>query len=137
MSGLIVATTKLDPHVVVKELKNVFQQRPWEFRYVLKCTPIDIVVPTDLKAIASNCAVYASRIGLRETFRVTVEKRYSDISSRDIIASVASVIERKVSLDNPSWVVLVQVVGKVTGLTVIKPDEVLSVEREKQHGTRS
>jgi len=56
-----------------------------------------------------------------------VEKRHTQLSSREIIEAVASRIERKVRLENPDWIVLVEVLGGLTGISVVRPDQILSL----------
>jgi tRNA acetyltransferase TAN1 len=69
----------------------------------------------------------SSRIQELQTFRITVEKRHSQISSVDIIHGMASEISRKVDLSNPDWIVLVEVIQNVAGLSVIRPYHIFSV----------
>jgi tRNA acetyltransferase TAN1 len=66
-----------------------------------------------------------------ETFRVTVEKRFTSLHARDFIDAAASDIQRKVNLDNPDKVLLIEVVGAWTGLSLIEPNDVLAVVKEK------
>ena len=49
-----------------------------------------------------------------------------------MIDAVAERIDREVDLDEPDKIVLIQIVGEITGLSVIPPDKILSVEREKR-----
>ncbi|MEM2561447.1 MAG: THUMP domain-containing protein, partial [Candidatus Bathyarchaeia archaeon] len=74
---------------------------------------------------------YENRIRENETFRVTVEKRFTETSTRSIIEAIASKINRKVDLEKPDKIVLVEVIGGLTGMSLIKPEDVLSVTKEK------
>jgi tRNA acetyltransferase TAN1 len=129
--GLIAARTALDPCDVIDKFKAVLHERPYEFRCALRIIPVERVVATDLEAIALVASELASEIGENETFRVTVEKRFTSLHAKEIVEAVASRIEKHVDLDNPDWVLLVEVVGKFTGLSLLKPDSVLSVAKEK------
>jgi tRNA acetyltransferase TAN1 len=129
--GLIAARTALDPCDVIDKFKAVLHERPYEFRYALRIIPVERVVATDLEAVGLAALELASRIGENETFRVTVEKRFISLHTKEIVEAVASRIEKRVDLDNPDRVLLVEVVGKLTGLSLIKPDLVLSVPKEK------
>lgn len=130
--GLVVAKTKLEPIQVVKKLKTILQERPWEFRYVLKVTPIEHVVPADLEKLAEIAKKLEGKIDKNEKYRITVEKRHSPLSSKEIIEAMAAGIGRKVDLTEPDRIVLVQVIGKLAGLAVITEEDILSVEREKR-----
>ena len=83
--GLIVGKTTLDPCVIIEKLRAILKERPYEFRYALRILPIERVVPTDLEEIKRVTAELAARIGENETFRVTVEKRFTALHSKDLI----------------------------------------------------
>ncbi|MCW4027835.1 MAG: THUMP domain-containing protein, partial [Candidatus Bathyarchaeota archaeon] len=61
----------------------------------------------------------------------TVEKRHSELSTKAIIAEAASGIERKVDLENPDKIVLIEVLGGSTGVSIVSPNDVLSIVKEK------
>jgi tRNA acetyltransferase TAN1 len=131
VSGLIAAKTTFNPFVVIEKLRKILRERPYEFRYTLRIIPIEKVVRTDLGEIQSVATELGSRIGENETFRVTLEKRFTTLPSRNIIEEVAANIERKVDLSKPDKILLIEVVGGLTGISVIKPDDILSVMKEK------
>jgi len=131
VSGLIMAKTALDPFRVIKDLRKMMNERPYEFRYTLKVVPIEVVVHTKLEEIKKASLELAAGISENETFRITVEKRHTKLPTREIIETVASGIDRKVSLENPDKIVLVEVLGGLTGVSVVKPDDILSIAKEK------
>jgi tRNA acetyltransferase TAN1 len=132
VSGLTVAKTSLDPLKVIQNLRSTLKQRPWEFRYVLKVKPVQRVVPTDIEAIGNAVSEKSKAIRGGETFRVSIEKRRSDVSSKDVIDAIAAKIPRKVDLRDPEKIVLVEIIGSVAGIAVIPPDGILGIEREKR-----
>ena len=129
--GLVAAKTSLNPHEVIEKFRGILQERPYEFRYALRIIPVERVVPTDLDEVKRVASELAANIGENETFRVTVEKRYSSLHSIDFIEAVATGIDRKVDLENPDKILLIEVVGGLTGISLIKPSEVLAVLKEK------
>lgn len=130
--GLVVAKTKMNSIFVVQELSRRLVESPWKFRYILKISPVEKVVSSSLEEIEKCALTMVDRIGKQESFRVTVEKRHTSLSSKDIIETIARNIDRKVDLENPDKVILVEVVGEFTGISVIEPSDVLSVERVKR-----
>jgi tRNA acetyltransferase TAN1 len=66
-----------------------------------------------------------------ETFRITLEKRFTQTHTQDIIEAAAANIENEVNLKNPDKILLIEVIGGLTGLSVIKPGEILAVMKEK------
>jgi len=129
--GLIAAKTAFDPCEVIEKFRAVLQERPYEFRYALRIIPVERVVRTDLDEIKSTTTELAAKIGENETFRVTVEKRFTSLHSRDLIEAVAMDIKRKVDLENPDKILLIEVIGGLTGMSLIEPSGVLAVVKEK------
>jgi tRNA acetyltransferase TAN1 len=130
--GLVVARTKLDPLVVVDKLRSLLVERPWEFRYTLKVTPIQGVIASDPRQIEDFTVKLAESMKADEKFRITVEKRKTSISGRSLIEAIANRIDRKVDLDDPDKIVLIQILGELTGVSIVPPGKILSVEREKR-----
>lgn len=130
--GLVVAKTILDPVDVVHKLRMILKERPWEFRYTLKVTPVQRVVQTDIEEIKKVSADLAREITAGDTFRVSVEKRHTDVAGREIVEAIASGIDRKVNLEKPDRIVLVEVLGKLSGISILRPDDILSTERERR-----
>jgi len=131
VSGLIAAKTSIDPFEVIAKFKEILKERPYEFRYSLRIIPIERVVKTRLEEIAKVAEELAPRIGENETFRITVEKRFTEISTKDVIEAAASKIERKVNLEKPDKILLIEIVGGLTGISLIKPEDIISVSKEK------
>jgi tRNA acetyltransferase TAN1 len=131
ISGLIAVKTNLSPFDVVKKLRAILLERPYEFRYTLRVIPIEKVVRTGLDQIQEAVSELSSKIESDETFRVTVEKRFSGTSTKDIIEAATAKIKNKVNLTNPDKILLIEVFGRFTGVSVIKPEDVLSILKEK------
>ena len=132
VSGLTVAKTSLDPLKVIQNLRLILKEKPWEFRYVLKVRPVQKVVPCEIEAIGKAVSERSRAIRDGETFRVSIEKRRSDVSSKEVIDAIAAKIPRKVDLRDPGKIVLIEIIGRVAGIAVIRPDGVLGIEREKR-----
>ena len=129
--GLIVAKTTLDPIAVIEKFHAILKERPYEFRYALRILPIEKVVPTDLEEIKKATAELATKIGENETFRVTVEKRFTTLHTKDLIEAAAGDLNRKANLENPDKILLIEVLGAFTGLSLLKPSDILAVVKEK------
>ena len=132
VSGLTVAKTILDPVKVISGLRRILRYRPWQFRYILKVKPVEQVVPCEISAIGNAVVNRVKKVGVDETFRVSLEKRRSHVSSKEIIDAVASKVPRKVELRNPDKIVLIEVIGNVAGVSVISPRGILGIEKEKR-----
>ena len=132
--GLVVAKSKLEPIKAVHDLRALLKERPWEFKYTLRLVPAQLVSEANLDVIQSSALSLAKKIGDRETFRITVEKRHTGLSSKTIIDTIAKQVDRKVDLENPDRIIMIDVIAELAGIALIKPDDVLSVEKEKRKG---
>jgi len=132
LAGLLTCRTNLDPLDVIQKIRKIVQDDPWKVRYVLRLIPIDVVVNTDLVDIKNAAKDLANKMGNNETFRITVEKRRSSIHSSEIIEGIANEIDRKVSLEKHDWIVMVQVIGNETGISVLKSDQIFSSVKLKR-----
>jgi tRNA acetyltransferase TAN1 len=93
--------------------------------------PVQIVIPTRLDTIRQAARELITKIG-NDTFRVTVEKRHHSLGSMQIVKAIADQICNKVDLENPGWVILVQVLGGRTGISVLRPNQIFSSVVEKR-----
>ena len=132
--GLVLCLTRLDPLAVVAKMIESVKSEPWRIRYILRAIPVERVVPTDLEKISETAASLALKMEAADTFRITVEKRHSDMRSKEVIDKVASMIGNKVSLKQPDWIVLIEIVGKMTGISVLRADQIFSAIIEKRAG---
>jgi len=130
--GLVVATTKLNGIKAIHDLRLLLKERPWEFKYTLRLVPIHRVVDARLDTIQEAALELAQGIKEKEAFRITVEKRHTDMKSKDIIDTVAKRIDRTVNLEHPDKILLIEILGDRAGLALITTDDILSVEREKR-----
>lgn len=131
ISGVIAAKTAFDPLEVIDKLRGLLKERPYEFRYSFRIIPIEKVVRTDLGEIQKAVIELATKIKENETFRITVEKRFTTTSTKDLIEAAATNIEREVDLNKPDKIILVEVVGGLSGVSVIKPTDILLAARER------
>jgi tRNA acetyltransferase TAN1 len=131
ITGLVVAKTTLNPIEVIQRLRSLLKEKPEIFRYTLKVVPLEKVVSSNIEEMKRACKEMLSEIGQTETFRITVNKRHSNLSTNEVVKEVANLIDRKVKLDNPDKIVLIEILGSLTGISVIKSGDVLSVVKER------
>ena len=132
MSGIITIQTKLDPIEVVRKMKEILLDEPWSIRYCLRVIPIQKIVETNLEKIQECISSISNKIEDDESYRILIEKRNSDISSKEIITNIANQIKNKVSLDYPDKIILIEILGIVTGISLIKKSDILSLEKTKR-----
>jgi len=132
MSGILTAETKLEPIKVVRKIKEMLLDEPWSIRYCLRIIPIQKVIETKIEEIEKTVIEISGQISDGETYRISIERRSSDLSSQEIISKIASKIKNKVSLEFPDKVILIEILGNKTGISILKKADVLSVEKTKR-----
>lgn len=131
LSGILTGTTSLDPFFVVKQVREKIIKEPWTIRYCLRIIPIQITTITEKKAIVDTISKIQT-MKLSDTYRITVEKRNSNISSKELISAIAEKIQNKVSLENFEWIILVEIIGSRTGISILKENDMISVQKIKR-----
>jgi len=131
IKGLIAARTNLEPVEAIGRLRSELAENPEGFRVLLRVMPIEMMVPTDLEVIMDAVHRLASKIGEKESFRITLEKRRTHLRSRKVIDAVAERIDRRVDLEGYDWNVLIEIISKTTGISVIPRHGVLNVQKER------
>jgi tRNA acetyltransferase TAN1 len=126
VSGLLRCLTHIELFSLSGMLSDLLKEEPWRFRSVLRILPIEKVTKAEIDIIHKCSREISERIPPSQTFRITIEKRHNSMKSIDLIRAIASDIERKVDLSNPDWIVLVEIIQNVAGLSVIKPHQVFS-----------
>ena len=132
MSGILTAETKLESIEVVKRIKEMLLDEPWCIRYCLRIIPIQKITETKIESIEDGISDLIKLISNEESYRISIEKRNSNISSQELISRVAKKIENKVSLEFPDKIILIEVLGNQTGIATVKKGDVLSVEKTKR-----
>jgi len=132
MSGILTAETVLNPIEIVKKMKELLLDEPWCIRYCLRVIPIQKITKTLVEDIEDGVLELIRFISDEESYRILIEKRNSNISSQDLITRIAKKIKNKVSLEFPDKIILIEILGNTTGISVVKPTDILSVEKIKR-----
>lgn len=135
ISGIILVDTYLDPIQFVEDCKEIVRKEPWKFRYVLRVIPLEMNCKAELTEIHNIVDQLSRKIDSQETYKVLIEKRHSKLHSSEIISTVTSKLKMKVDLDNPNWIILIQIVKMVAGVSVLRPSQIFSSVKEKISGS--
>lgn len=134
VSGIILAFTNLNPFELTSKFRKLLAEEPWQFRYILRTIPIERSFYTNLKNIeieAENLAI--KKININDSFRITIEKRHTSLRSNEIISSIANKLSIcRVSLEKPNWIILVEIIGNKTGISILKELDIFSSIKEKR-----
>ena len=124
VAGLLGVKTCLDVKALIREMR---EGDGTFIRYTFRWIPVERWVKSDIDSMKEALEELASQIEEGETWRMTVEKRrYSGLHKSEIIRELAEVIDRKVDLENPDKVVMVEIIGGQAGISVLQPEELFS-----------
>ena len=132
MSGILTAQTTLDPVKVVRKIKEHLIEEPWSIRYCLRIIPVQRVAETEISSIEKEIETLSDHILDDETYRISIEKRNSDISGQELISRIAKKFKNKVSLEFPDKIILIEILEKTTGIAILRKSDILSVEKTKR-----
>lgn len=132
ISGIIKFLVNDDPMRIISIIRKILQESPWEIRFTLRVIPILYVVDTDLAEITKVMEEMKKKISLDDTYRITVEKRHSPLKTQQIINDCANIINRKVSLENPNKIILIEILGKYCGISLVNNGDIFSSIKEKR-----
>ncbi len=132
MSGILTAETNLDPIDVVRKIKEMLLDEPWSVRYCKRIIPIQKVIESKIEEIEQCVSELSNNILDEETYRISIEKRNSDLSSKEIITKIADKIKNKVSLEFSDKIILIEILGNKAGISILKKSDILSTEKTKR-----
>jgi len=132
MRGILMVNTIIEPSKIIDYVKNKMIEEPWLIRYCLRIIPIQIITETEMDKIKQNVIKLKDTIQKNDSYRITIEKRNTDISSTEIITEIANIFPNKVSLNQPDWIVLIEILGNDTGISILKDDELFSLDKAKR-----
>ena len=121
-----------DPKALMSFLTDFVRSEPFRVRFILRVIPIDRVVDTKKEEIVKAVKELSSSIGPGEAFRITIEARESPYSDKELIDALADAVDRKVSLNSPDKVVLLEIFGEYAGVSVISPHDIVSIQKLKR-----
>lgn len=132
MSGIVTVDTILEPIEITKKIREKILDEPWSIRYCLRIIPIQKVTETNVEQIQEKVECMRDEISSDESYRILIEKRNSDISSKEIISRIAKIFKNKVSLEFPDKIILIEILGNKTGVSIIRNRDILSLEKTKR-----
>jgi tRNA acetyltransferase TAN1 len=135
INGIVVAYTNLSPFHVIDLIRRLVRNDPWQVRYILRLIPTELTVCTNIMDMTNAVKSLTPKMHSQDTFRITVEKRHSVLSTDNIIAAIASKIANRVQLKNPDWIVLVEIIGAFAGVSILKPDQIFRSVIEKRNSS--
>jgi len=132
MRGILMVNTAIEPSKIIDYVKNKMIEEPWLIRYCLRIIPIQMITETEIDKIKQNVIKLKDTIQKNDSYRITIEKRNTSISSNEIITEIAKIFPNKVSLNQPDWIILIEILGNKTGISILKNDVMFSLDKAKR-----
>ncbi len=132
MRGILMVNTSIEPSKIIDWVKDKVVEEPWLIRYCLRMIPIQSVTETDMSKITNDVIKLKDVIQQNDSYRITIEKRNTDMSSTEIITEIAKIFPNKVSLNQPDWIILIEILGDKTGISILKDSEIFSLDKTKR-----
>ncbi|MHA1683414.1 MAG: THUMP domain-containing protein [Promethearchaeota archaeon] len=119
-----------DPILVTRNIKAFVMDEGFELQFLLKVVPIQAVVETNVDVIKAHVMDNLDSIAVDEKYKIVLRKRRIALSSSELIEKIAENITRKVDLDNPDKIIRLEIIGKYTGISLLKKGEVFSLGKK-------
>ncbi len=132
MRGILMVDTIIEPSKIIDWVRSKIVEEPWLIRYCLRIIPIQSITETNMDKIKQNVIKLKDSIQKNDSYRITVEKRNTSVSTNEIITEVAKIFPNKVSLNKPDLIVLIEILGNKTGISILKDSELFSLDKSKR-----
>jgi len=132
MRGILMVDTIIKPSKIIDWIRNKIVEEPWLIRYCLRIIPIQSITETNIDKIKQNVIKLKDSIQKNDSYRITIEKRNTSLSTNEIITEVAKIFPNKVSLNKPDLIVLIEILGDKTGISILKDSELFSLDKSKR-----
>ncbi|MHA1750249.1 MAG: THUMP domain-containing protein [Promethearchaeota archaeon] len=123
-----------DPVFVVSSIRKFVEDNRFQLQFLLKFVPIQDVMYTDLDIIEKYIINRLHEIDINESFKIVIRKRRVQLNSLEIIEHIAKNIDRKVELENPDKIIRLEIIGKYTGVSILKPGDVFCPNKIDRRG---
>ncbi len=136
--SLLIVKYSGDPFEAVRKLKEAVDPR---YTTLLKAIPYDVSVPADIEEVVRAVEKFSKKIGESESYRITlkgplfefVNDEWRELDKEEAIRRIAEVVDRKVDLENPDWVIYVRSLPlrgvQQAGISVHRPEWLFSVRQ--------
>jgi tRNA acetyltransferase TAN1 len=131
-SGIILVETTIDPFDAIGKIKKMILDEPWRMRYCHRFIPIKQTTSSNLENIVESVKNQIKIMNDDDTYRISIEKRGSEISSKKLIDLIAEIIQNRVSLETYDWNVMIQIMGGITGVSILKEEDIISTLKLKR-----
>ena len=134
-SGIVSGLTVLKPKKVIEKIKEILDQDPHFFQYILKIIPIDYICETNTRSIVEFIERHHQEfMNPDDTFKIKLIRRKNEMIDREVfISKVADKIDNIVSLDDPDITIRFEVLGNICGISFLKNNDIVKITNPFDH----
>ena len=123
-----------DPRKVTERLLKICQADPEMFSSTYRYTPIDEWCKAEIKIMQSRIKKLVPEIEGNEKWKLSLNKRFWDkMKETELILKLTEVIDcGNTNLEKPDKIVQVEIIGKDAGISLLAPDEILTISKIKK-----
>ncbi|MDH5401260.1 MAG: THUMP domain-containing protein [Candidatus Heimdallarchaeota archaeon] len=127
ISGLVNAklNDEIDVIKLIHDIKSLENDKVF-FVHCLKFKPLQYIVDSNIDDIA-KCV--ENLIPFEGTYRISVNRRHTSITSKEIITKIANVVPNKVNLENYDFNIVIEIVAELTGISLLKPNDIYTTKK--------
>jgi tRNA acetyltransferase TAN1 len=130
VEGVFLVQAGGDAKVLVSQLKRMCKEDPAQFLYTHHWVPIERWVPSNLREMKDAVIEVARGIGRDESWMMHLHKRHVVMHHDELITELTDPINLgRVDLEDPDKIVAVEVLGGMTGLSLLTRHELLDVNK--------
>jgi len=132
MPGIVLIKINFNPIDAVESLIDFARENPWSIKYILRAIPLEAIVDAHEDSIVNAALSLVYKIKEEDRYRISVSKRNSDLSSMKLISRIAEKVRGKVDLKNYDYMILIEVIKEIAGVSVIKNDQIFALHKIKK-----
>ena len=78
-----------NPIEIIEKIREKTREEPWSVRYLQRVIPIQMTLESEITQIVDGISKICSIMNHDQTYRITIEKRHSNLSSKEMITQIA------------------------------------------------
>jgi tRNA acetyltransferase TAN1 len=132
IDGLLLVNTVLDQFDAINGMRKLFKNIQEPPKFIMKLVPIEYVIETNLDHLEVSIKELLKKrkkTTNKGTYCIQIKKRSTNLRSEEIISQIAQIVENPVNLKKPDWIIRIEIIGNITGLSILKQSDILSLKR--------
>ncbi len=128
--GLYLIAITENPQEIVAVIGSIVKEKKFVFQMSRKLIPIDQIIESSLDLLAERITPYLKRIHKKDQWRITVNRRHTNLKKAEIIEKIALLPQApkgRVNLSNPDWEIIIEIFGRWIGFSVCPTNSILKI----------